>query len=90
MGKDSKESGKTGTPTALFFSMGVDMSWRLALGVLIPVIGGAELDKTLKTSPWLLVVGLLLATALSTLTIRRTLKLTNKLTFVTDDKKETK
>jgi F0F1-type ATP synthase assembly protein I len=62
----------------LFFSMGVDMSWRLALGVLIPIIGGAELDKVFKTSPVLLFIGLALAVVGAVITIRRTLSLANQ------------
>lgn len=86
MRKPSAESGKKGTPTALFFSMGLDMSWRLALSVLVPIIGGVELDKHFRTAPWLLVAGFVLATALSVVTIRRTLKLTSQLTFTAEHK----
>ena len=45
----------------LFVKAVLDMSWQLAIVVLVPVIGGFELDKQLHTSPWLLVVGFILA-----------------------------
>lgn len=81
MGKSSVEPGKQASITSLFFSMGLDMSWRLALSVLVPVIGGYELDQRLKTSPALFITGFVLAAALSVVTIRRTLKLANQLPF---------
>lgn len=81
MGKHSVEPNKTASINSLFFSMGLDMSWRLALSVLVPIIGGVELDKVFKTSPVLLIVGFGLAIACSAVTIRRTLKLANSLPF---------
>ena len=39
----------------------LDMSWQLAIVVLIPLIGGFELDKHLHTAPVLSIVGFLLA-----------------------------
>lgn len=87
MTKQPAKTGRTGTPTALFFSMGIDMSWRLALSVLVPIIGGVYLDKAFDTAPALLITGFVLAIVLSTLTVRRTLKLTSKLTFVAPDHK---
>lgn len=74
------EPGKQSV-TSLFFSMGLDMSWRLALSVLIPIIGGAELDKHFKTAPALLIAGFAVAVLFSVVTIRRTLKLANNLPF---------
>ncbi|HET9174338.1 MAG TPA: AtpZ/AtpI family protein [Candidatus Saccharimonadales bacterium] len=86
MGTKNEEQRKSGTPTSLFFSMGLDMSWRLALSVLVPLVGGAELDKHFKTTPILLILGFLIAIGLSIVTIRRTLKLTNNITFITENK----
>ena len=80
MGKTASEPGKQSV-TSLFFSMGLDMSWRLALSVLIPIVGGAQLDKHYQTSPTLLIVGFVIAILLSVVTIRRTLKLANNLPF---------
>jgi F0F1-type ATP synthase assembly protein I len=80
MGKTSLEPGKQ-TITSLFFSMGLDMSWRLALSVLVPIVGGAELDNHYKTAPALLIAGFVVAIALAVVTIRRTLKLANNLPF---------
>ena len=39
------------------------MSWRLAIAVLLPIIGGFELDRRLNTSPWLSIAGFALAIA---------------------------
>ena len=81
MGKVSSGSGKQVSITSLFFSMGLDMSWRLALSVLIPIVGGAELDTHFRTAHIYLILGFILATALAVVTIRRTLKLANNLPF---------
>ncbi len=81
MGKTFTEPGKQSI-TSLFFSMGLDMSWRLALSVLVPIIGGTLLDKHFKTAPVLLIVGFAVAIAMTVVTIRRTLNLTKELPFV--------
>jgi len=39
----------------------LQMSWKLAIVVLIPLIGGVKLDQHLKTFPYLTIVGSLLA-----------------------------
>jgi F0F1-type ATP synthase assembly protein I len=46
---------------AQFFGAALTMSWQLAMVVLIPVLGGFELDKKLHTQPFLTIVGFLLA-----------------------------
>ena len=55
--------GKTSNPTTVFISAALDMSWRLAIVVLVPVIGGFELDGYLGTMPWLSIAGFVLAAA---------------------------
>lgn len=65
----TSSSAKTGQELAeqvafqrrLFFVMFLDMSWQLALVVLIPVIGGYYLDQFFHTFPGLLIAGFLLA-----------------------------
>ena len=51
----------TGTARSAFLVAALNMSWQLAIVVLVPIIGGAELDKAFKTSPVLVFVGLALA-----------------------------
>lgn len=82
MGKDSVEPNKTASINSVFFAMGLDMSWRLALSVLVPIIGGVYLDKAFHTSPVLLIAGFVIAIASVVVTIRRTLRLTKELPFV--------
>jgi len=52
-----------GNPSSVFIGAALDMSWRLAIVVLVPIIGGFELDQRLHTSPLLTIVGFLLALA---------------------------
>ncbi len=47
----------------IFIAAVSDMTWQLALVVLIPVIGGYKLDEHFKTSPLWFIVGCVLAIA---------------------------
>jgi F0F1-type ATP synthase assembly protein I len=46
-----------------FLAAAANMSWQLAIVVLVPIIGGFELDKKLDTVPALTIVGFFLAMA---------------------------
>jgi F0F1-type ATP synthase assembly protein I len=46
-----------------FFAAAANMSWQLAIVVLVPIIGGFELDKKLGTLPALTIIGFFLAMA---------------------------
>lgn len=77
MTKSSSKVDKPVTPTSIFIGMGLDMSWRLALGVLVPIVGGVYIDKWLKTSPLFLIIGFVVAIVGTVLIIRRTVNLAN-------------
>ena len=51
-----------------------DMSWRLAIAVLVPIVGGYELDKHLRTTPALTIVGFIVAMAGLFFILKRTLE----------------
>ncbi len=55
------EATNTDNPTSVFISAALDMSWRLAVVVLVPIIGGFQLDKRLHMTPLLTITGFLLA-----------------------------
>ena len=61
------------TAMRLFVSAVLDMSWQLALVVLIPVIGGFELDKHLHSTPWLTLLGFVIAMGGSYVIMKRML-----------------
>jgi len=46
---------------AIFTLAVLDMSWRLIIVVLVPIIGGFKLDQHLGTTPALTIIGFLLA-----------------------------
>lgn len=46
-----------------FFAAALNMSWQLAVVVLVPVIGGFELDQRLDTLPALTIAGFFIAMA---------------------------
>ncbi|HUD06129.1 MAG TPA: AtpZ/AtpI family protein [Candidatus Saccharimonadales bacterium] len=54
-------SNKINNPKTAFITATLSMSWQLAIVVLVPIIGGYELDQHLKTSPYLTILGFALA-----------------------------
>jgi len=75
--RNTTKVGQNDNPTAVFYSMALDMSWRLAVVVLVPIIGGFELDNALNTSPYLTIVGFFLAMAGMYMVLKRTLAVVN-------------
>jgi F0F1-type ATP synthase assembly protein I len=51
-----------------------NMSWQLAIVVLVPVIGGYKLDVKLNSSPVITIIGLIIAMIGSGLVLRNQLK----------------
>lgn len=84
MKKGSQEVDKTvdtaNAHSRVFVSMAIDMSWRLALVVLVPIVGGYQLDKTLTTTPVLTITGFLLAMLGMAWVMWRTLQAANDVT----------
>jgi hypothetical protein len=62
-------------PLADLLGATLSMSWQLALVVLIPIVGGFELDKKLHTLPILTIVGFVLAMAGMSLVVWHQLQL---------------
>lgn len=62
----------------LFLVMALNMSWQLALAILIPVIGGVQLDETLDTTLFTF-VGLAVAFVATGVVLWRTMQAANKL-----------
>lgn len=80
--------GKAKSPSAMFIAAALDMSWRLAVVVLLPLIGGVEIDKHLGTSPWFTLLGFLLAMAGTGFVMWQTLQQVNRSYDHSDDNKE--
>lgn len=58
----------------IFFASLIDMSWQLALVVLIPLIGGYELGRKLNQVALLTIIGFILAMVGSFLVIKKVYK----------------
>lgn len=68
-----KETSSNQTPTQVdqsyvaarkqFFAAAANMSWQLSIVVLVPIVGGFELDKKFNTLPALTIVGFIIAMA---------------------------
>lgn len=72
----------------LFFSEVIGLSWRLAFTVLVPLIGGIQLDKRYDTEPLFTLLGLALAFVFGSAAVWITVKKVNKLQADNNDYKE--
>lgn len=78
--REAKPVNKTDkSHSSVFISMALDMSWRLAIAVLVPVIAGFKLDEKFKTTPLLTIVGFLLAMGGFALVCWQTLQAASKI-----------
>lgn len=73
--------GQSNNPSTAFVGMALDMSWRLAMVVLVPIIGGFELDQHLHVAPLLTIIGFGLAMAGMALVMWQTLQAANNLSL---------
>ena len=63
----------------MMFALGsLDIGWRLAIAVMMGVVGGFYLDKALQTEPLFLIVGSLFSLVLSVVIIKSTVEKINK------------
>ena len=60
--------------TAFFVAL-FNMSWQLAIVVLVPLIGGAQLDNALGTSPIFTITGFIIALAGMAFVVKRQMQL---------------
>jgi F0F1-type ATP synthase assembly protein I len=80
------------SPSGVFMGMALDMSWRLAVVVLVPIIGGYYLDQAFDTSPLLVIIGFVLAMTGMGFVMKQTVDAANKMPVpkATNDNKEKK
>lgn len=69
----------------LFIGTMLSMSWQMAIAVLVPTVGGYQLDNHFKTAPVLTLIGLTLAVVGSVLLIRRAIKELNTYMLINDE-----
>jgi F0F1-type ATP synthase assembly protein I len=68
--------------------MALDMSWRLAIVVLLPIVGGVKLDEVLGTTPLLALLGIIIGTIGVAYVMWRTYKLAENVEFSELDNQE--
>lgn len=78
-GGNASDQTKKTTQRNQFVVMALNMSWQLAVVILVPVIGGVQLDKALDTSYVCALAGVGLGLVGSGLVMWRTLKIANRL-----------
>jgi protein-S-isoprenylcysteine O-methyltransferase Ste14 len=59
----SQNTGEDINPTREFLAASLNMSWKLAIVVMVPVVGGFKLDQKLGWAPTLTITGFVLAMA---------------------------
>ncbi len=59
--KPQIDANKVAAARSEFFAATLNMSWQLALVVLVPIIGGVQLDKLIDSAPAFLFVGFVMA-----------------------------
>jgi hypothetical protein len=82
--KDGQKPSSSDTPNSnalrnQFTVMALNMSWQLAIVVLIPIIGGVELDKAIHAGSVCLFIGLTIAVLGSIAVMWRTVQIANQL-----------
>jgi F0F1-type ATP synthase assembly protein I len=69
-----KDLKNPANPSTVFVDMAMDMSWRLAIVVIVPIVAGFKVDEHLGSSPLWTIVGFLLALAGMAGVLRRMLR----------------
>ncbi len=69
--KAHKVEGNKNAALTMFIGAVLDISWQLAIVVLVPIIGGYELDKHLNDTPVFTIIGFVLAMAGTFVVIRK-------------------
>lgn len=67
-------NGNNDAMRRLFFVSVLNMSWQLAIVVLVPIIGGFKLDQKFGTLPALTIIGFITAMVCMAIVLRRQLK----------------
>lgn len=83
MAKNSSKVEHTKSPSGVFVGMALDMSWRLAVVVLVPIIGGFYLDTAFNTSPLLVIIGFVMAMAGMGVVMKQTVEAANEVPVAT-------
>lgn len=60
-----------------FLGATINMGWRLALTVVIPIVGGVKLDEKLNSSPSYTLLGMIIAAAAGSAVVWATVKEVN-------------
>lgn len=89
--KEQTKFEQTMYQKGLFLSMALNMTWQLAIVVLVPIVGGYEIDQHVATSPLWTIVGFVIAVSGVAIVLRRVVLLATtkaaQSTHATEDKK---
>lgn len=77
-GRENQQSFDVIGARSLFFTSAINMSWQLALTIVIPVVAGVKLDQWFDSSPSLTLTGFFLAIAMGSMVVWNTVKGVNE------------
>lgn len=83
-----KSKAASDEPQQFLLGSVVGLSWRLALVVLLPLLTGHFLDRSLDSKPWFTLLGLILAMAGMIVIVSRSLIDVNRYVEATKIKKD--
>jgi hypothetical protein len=88
-GLEQSKGVDTGSnPTSVFISMVLDMTWKLAIVVILPIVFGSYLDQRLKQGYTFMIIGLFVALLGAISVVYKSYIEANKITGMkTEDKK---
>ena len=66
--------GSDGSDRRLFIISALNLSWQMAIVVLVPIIGGYKLDQKLGSTPGLIILGFIIASVGMAVVLQRQLK----------------
>lgn len=75
--ENTRKSPRIKNPAILMLGTAADTSWRMFVPIVGATIAGLWIDKTLHTTPWLMIVLMIAGIVLATLLVLRQVKNVN-------------
>lgn len=84
----AKRAAQVSYQRRLFFVMVGDMTWKMAIVIIVPIVGGYKLDQLAGTSPALIIIGFLVAMAGMFVVMARAVKRADQLMSTKEEDKQ--
>jgi hypothetical protein len=77
-------------PKSQFLDLALNMSWQLAIAVILPIYAAVRIDAHFKSAPSVTIVGFFFAIMLAAMIVKRTLIDVNNASLPVNKKKDSK